>query len=256
MVMPDTTTWINAVQHSHERFVDLVGPLSADEVEKQSYNSEWSIAQTASHLGSQAEIFELFLDAGLSGKSVPGGDVFGPIWDRWNALSPAQQVAESIRSNEAFVTRLTKTSSEERANFSLSMFGTDQDLAGLAALRLGEHAVHTWDIAVALDPAATVSADAVELLIDRLPQTAARSGKAVEDIGQFTVETTAPDRTFLLTVNPDVSLEPTDNAAADVLRLPAEAFLRLVYGRLDQDHTPAEVSDPRLPALRRVFPGF
>jgi hypothetical protein len=137
------------------------------------------------------------------------------------------------------------------------MFGTDQDLAGLAALRLGEHAVHTWDIAVALDPAATVSADAVELLIDRLPQTAARSGKALEGIDQLTIETTAPDRTFLLTVNPDVSLEPTDNAAAaDALTLPAEAFLRLGYGRLDQDHTPAEVSDPRLPALRKVFPGF
>ena len=42
-----------------------------------------------------------------------------------------------------------------------------------------------------------------------------------------------------------------------MLSLPAEAFIRLVYGRLDPDHTPASV-DARgvdLDLLRRTFPG-
>ena len=39
---------------------------------------------------------------------------------------------------------------------------------------------------------------------------------------------------------------------------PAEAFLRLVYGRLDPDHTPAvdlDAADVTLDELRRTFPG-
>jgi hypothetical protein len=40
------------------------------------------------------------------------------------------------------------------------------------------------------------------------------------------------------------------------LVLPAEAYARLVYGRLDAEHTPAFEGDPSaLELLRRVFPG-
>ncbi len=40
--------------------------------------------------------------------------------------------------------------------------------------------------------------------------------------------------------------------------MPAEALLRLSYGRLDPEHTPADVAaDPAdLDRLRKVFPGF
>ncbi len=40
------------------------------------------------------------------------------------------------------------------------------------------------------------------------------------------------------------------------LHLPAEALIRLVYGRLDPEHTPAIEGDADLDALRRTFPGF
>jgi hypothetical protein len=36
--------------------------------------------------------------------------------------------------------------------------------------------------------------------------------------------------------------------------LPAEAVVRLVYGRLDDEHAPAAVHGPALEVLRRVFP--
>lgn len=252
--MPDTTAWIDAVRSSHERFAQILSPLSATEVEGPSYASDWSIAQTASHLGSQAEIFGLFLDAGLAGTPAPGGEVFGPIWDRWNALSPADQVAHSIAANAALVQRLVQAH-EDRSDFSLQMFGREVDLGGFAAIRLSEHALHTWDIAVALDPTATVSQDAVELLVDQLPPTAARSGKVSDGVEPVSITTTAPDRAFLLTVSPAVTLMPADGSAG-ALTLPAEALVRLVYGRLDPDHTPAEVTDERLATLRTVFPGF
>jgi len=41
------------------------------------------------------------------------------------------------------------------------------------------------------------------------------------------------------------------------LRLPAEALVRLVYGRLDPAHTPAlEARGVDVDELRRIFPGF
>jgi hypothetical protein len=42
------------------------------------------------------------------------------------------------------------------------------------------------------------------------------------------------------------------------VRMPAEALLRLTYGRLDAAHTPASVSGDAgaLDKLRAIFPGF
>jgi hypothetical protein len=40
------------------------------------------------------------------------------------------------------------------------------------------------------------------------------------------------------------------------LEIPAESFVRLVYGRLDPSHTPSVVGDHHLDELRRNFPGF
>ena len=254
--MTDTATWIQAVRSSHERFAGILRPLSAAEVEQPSYASDWSIADTASHLGSQAEIFELFLDAGLAGQAAPGGEVFPPIWDRWNALAPADQVRQSIDVNEAFVVRVEQISDEDRERVRLSAFGRELDLAGLLGMRLAEHALHTWDIAVALDPSATVAPDAVDLIVDQLPATAARAGKAETGVEAIGIVTTGPARTFVLDVGPEVTLQPTDEAGADPLVLPAEALVRLVYGRLDPDHTPEGVDGARLDRLRAVFPGF
>ncbi len=254
--MADTVTWIRAVRSSFDRFSGLLRPLSPAEVEGPSYNRDWTIADTASHLGSQAEIFGLFLDAGLRGAPAPGGEVFGGIWDRWNALAPTEQVRQSIDANEALVTRIEQTTDEERDAFSLAAFGRRLDLSGLAGMRLAELALHTWDIAVALDPSATVSADAVDLLVDELPTTAARAGRAIAGLEPVDVVTSDPDRTFVLSASDQVTLAPSASAGADALELPAEALLRLVSGRLDPDHTPAGVDDPRLSSLRAVFPGF
>lgn len=73
--------------------------------------------------------------------------------------------------------------------------------------------------------------------------------------------TTDPERTFTVDATPDaVSLSAgtvnsgTADAAPDV-HLPAEAFARLIYGRLDPDHTPAGAEAPALDTLRRVYPG-
>jgi hypothetical protein len=50
-------------------------------------------------------------------------------------------------------------------------------------------------------------------------------------------------------------LTTTESADIPDLELPAEAFIRLVYGRLDPDHTPAVTGPADLNELRRAFPG-
>ncbi len=137
------------------------------------------------------------------------------------------------------------------------MFGRmPMDLAGVLGLRLSEHAVHAWDIAVALDPAAAVAQDAVELLIDRISMMIGYTGKQAPAPVKIAVSTTAPERAFTLDTG-GVTLAPAgaDDAPTASLSLPAEAFLRLVYGRLDDD-ADLRATGVTLTELKPVFPGF
>src|SRR5208283_1685840 len=157
---PSPDPWISALRHSHDRLRASVELLGLAELERRSYASEWSIAQVLSHLGSQAEIFGLFLDAGLTGQEPPGREEFMPIWDNWNAKDPQAQASDALRADQATLERFESLDADEQAR-----------------LHLSEHAVHTWDVVVALDPAVPVAPDAVALLIDTLDQLAARTGK-------------------------------------------------------------------------------
>ena len=67
---PSPGPWISALRHSHDRLRAGVEPLGPDQLTQRSYPSEWTIAQVLSHLGSQAEIFGLVLEAGLAGREV------------------------------------------------------------------------------------------------------------------------------------------------------------------------------------------
>jgi uncharacterized protein (TIGR03083 family) len=249
---------------SHDRLAAALTPLTEAQISAQSYDDEWTIGQVASHLGSGAEVFALFLDAGVQQTPAPGIEQFQPVWARWDAKSGPEQAADVLSADAAFADRLAALTPAERERWRLDMFGTEQTLAGLLQMRLGEHALHTWDAAVALDPAATVPDDATALIIDRLPSLVERVGKPSPEPHRLRVTTTDPSQEFLLDLTTDgARLEPVDpdsNAAPDAtgqLRLPGEAFVRLLYGRLDPDHTPTSVAADGvdLDTLRHAFPG-
>ena len=268
--------WIATLRHSHDALRATVEPLTPDQLRRPSYASEWSIALVLSHLGSGAEIFGMFLDAGLSGAEPPGRDAFPPIWQAWNDRSPQAQATDALAADGSLVERFESLDADERARLRLPLFGMDLDVTGLTRLRLREHAVHSWDIAVARDPAATVAADAVSLLVDSIGDLAARTGKPDGKDLTALVVTTGPDRSFMLAVGESVTLEPAGPAgpadpaaSADpagtadpagelpALRLPAEALIRLVYGRLDPAHTPdVDATGVDLDDLRQIFPGL
>jgi uncharacterized protein (TIGR03083 family) len=256
----DPAPFIEALRHSHDSLRAQVEPLTDGQLEQRSYCSDWSIAQVLSHLGSQAEGFGLWLDAGLAGQDPPGQDVFPPIWDAWNARVPRAQAADSLQANESLIRRLESLDAGQQERFHLELFGMDLDMAGLARMRLSEHAIHSWDVAVALDPAARVAPEAVSLIVDSLGPLAARSGKPDGAKLRLHVSASGPERDFMLEAGETVTLAPSvagEDTELPELQLPAEALVRLVYGRLDPAHTPpVETRGVDLDELRRLFPGF
>jgi uncharacterized protein (TIGR03083 family) len=257
--MSDPMPVLAALRGSQDQLARLVSPLSPAELDQPSYDDDWTIADVLSHLGSQAEIFTLFVEAGLSGAAPPSQDAFGPIWDRWNAKSPAAQAADSLERNEALLALIEGLGPERLATFELAMFGMELDAAGLLGIRLGEHALHTWDVEVSLDPAALLPPGATGILIDSVGSLAARAGQPASEPSSVSVRTTDPERRLLLSTG-GVSLalaEAPEGSAT--LELTAEALIRLVYGRLDDGHLgqpAATASGISLAELREVFPGF
>lgn len=257
MATTDASSLVRAVRASHDRLAGIVAGLDGDGLRARSYDTEWSVADVLSHLGSGAEIFSRYIEAGVTGGDPPSPETFKPVWDSWNARSPEDQAAQSIAANEALVARVEALAPQERTAFHVTMFGRmPMDLDGALGMRLSEHAVHTWDIAVAFDPAARVAPDAVELLVDRLPMMAAFTGKKAPAPVLVAVTTVGPARAFTLDTG-GVSLAPAgaDDAVVASLSLPAEAFLRLVYGRLD-DEDGLKASGVTFRELKSVFPGF
>lgn len=256
----DADRVITALHDSHDQLAETVASLQPGQEQDPAYPTEWTIAQVGSHLGSGAEINGLLLGAGLAGAEAPDQSVYERIWETWNAKAPAEQVREGLAADARLLAAVDATTPEQRAGFSLIWFNGVNDLRGFLSMRLGEHVLHTWDIRVALDPAATLRPEATELLMGGLAEFVGMAAKPGPDIQDLVVETVAPARRLALHLSSEgSSLTPADDATSTkaTLRLPAEAFVRLFYGRLDPDHTPdVESEGVDLDRLRRAFPGF
>jgi len=250
-----TDTSLNALRQSVDRLHGLVAPMDDRQLEAQAYPKEWRVAEVLSHIGSAAVIMQERFTRGLRGESLP--DDFSPaVWDAWNAKSPRAKADDALVSDRALLDALLHATADERAGFRFSMGPMQFDFGQLVGLRLNEHTLHTWDIEVVGDPAAGLASTGTALVIDNLGLITRFTGKANADGRVIQVHTTGPARDFSLTTGPDaVGLEAGSDGAPD-LTLPAEAFIRLVYGRLDPQHTPSVDGDPALlDSLRAVFPG-
>jgi uncharacterized protein (TIGR03083 family) len=260
----DPRTWIATLRQSHDRLAKLVQPMTPEQVRAQSYDTDWNVAQVLSHLGSGAEISLLTLPGALGEAEPAGRDAFPPVWAVWNAKGPDEQAADALVSDEKHVQTLEALTDEQLAAIDMDFFGMMRlDAVGVVRMRLSEHAMHTWDVEVTGDPDATVQKAAVELLIDSMPQFVARR-VGQSPAGPFSVRITTTDlaRDYLLTAGDSVTITdwPGEPSGGDVphLTMPAEALLRLFYGRLDPEHTPSSAAGDAatLDKLRLTFPGF
>jgi uncharacterized protein (TIGR03083 family) len=256
---------ITALRAGHDELATLVGSMTPDDLTRPSAAAEWDISQVLSHLGSGAEIGLATLEAALKGTGNPGPELNQSVWARWNAMTPSEHAEGFLRADEALVTRYESLDNTTRAQLriDLGFLPEPVDVATTAALRLSEFTYHTWDIQVMSDPAAVLAPAAVELLLDPagmligfLGHSDALDGKRVT----LAVQTAQPDRSFGLDLRDAVTLVGTPQEPSGVLDAPAEAWLRLIAGRLAPQHTPPTMqltSDTiTLDDLRRVFPGF
>jgi uncharacterized protein (TIGR03083 family) len=259
----DPRTWIATLRKSHDKLAELVQPMTPSQVRAQSYDTDWTVAQVVSHLGSGAEISLLTLPGALGEAEPVDRGAFPAVWEVWNAKSPDEQAADGLASDERQVHALEALTDEQLANIDMDFFGMMRlDAVGLVRMRLSEHAMHTWDVEVVGDPDAAVQQQAVELLIDGMPQFILRRAKAPAEPFSVRITTISPARDYLLTASESVTLTdwPGETSGSDVphVTMPAEALLRLFYGRLDPEHTPSSVSGDAdtLNKLRALFPGF
>ncbi|HZQ26521.1 MAG TPA: maleylpyruvate isomerase N-terminal domain-containing protein, partial [Acidimicrobiales bacterium] len=179
-----------------------------------------------------------WLEAAIEGHAAAPADTYPAVWDRWNDSTPEEQVAGCLEWDARLVERYEALSDTELAAARVQLFGQmDLDGRGLVRLRLKEHAVHTWDIAVAFDPNAVVAADAVAVVVDEVAGVAGYFGHPTGETRRVRIRTTDPERALVMEVGEGVALRPAGSGSgadwsgpAD-LTLPAEVLVRLVYGR-------------------------
>ena len=247
---PKLAALVQEINGSTQQLADQVEQLTPEQLRQQAYPTEWTVADVLSHLGSGATIMRRRLDDEVVDMQA--------IWDDWNAKDPDSQAADSLLADDLLNDRLYALTAEDQDTMRFAMGPAELDLLTFLDLRLNEHALHTWDVVVTFDATATVPDNRAELIVDTLPLIARFAGKPTGVDRDISIRTVVPSRTFALALRPDsVTLSPADPVDQPDLVLPAEALIRLVYGRLDPDHTPRGiVGVGHLDELRQVFPGF
>lgn len=255
---------IAVLRAGHDELTAFLAGLSPDDLTRRSAADEWTVAQVLSHLGSSAEIHLAMIAAGRDGTPAPDQDFNEGVWARWDAMSPGEQAAGLPEANARLIEAYEALDEAQRADVRI-VFGwlpAPVDVATSARLRISEFALHRWDVEAAFDPRAHVSADAVPVLLEHAPRMFGFMGRA-ESLGgrehRLAVHLSDLDRSFGLHLGGAVEKTDTPAEPDGTLTLPAEALIRLVYGRLKEPYDTDGVQvtgSLSLDDLRRVFPGF
>jgi uncharacterized protein (TIGR03083 family) len=243
-----------ALHASAARLLGLSHSLDDAALSTRAYPAEWTVGDVFSHLGSAADIFSHLFDDVVHDRDRVD-NMHQLVWDEWNAKPPTAQVTESLAADAGLIERFDTLDDERRQSFRLSLGPIEFDFEGLVGTRLNEHALHTWDIDVAFDPAAVVPARVAGLVADNLRLVARYAAKPDGAPRSVRVRTGDPARDLVVEVGPETCDMTSGFEGAPDLELPTESFVRLVYGRLDPAHTPVGVGGDVLDGLRRVFRG-
>lgn len=258
---------IEANRATHDRLERRVKQLDEPDLSLTSGSSDWSVAQVLSHLGSGAEIGLDTLRAAQAG-TAREPDANETVWARWNALAPTEQAAGFLRADEDLVSAWEAVGSDQRdaLRIPLGFLPEPVDAALATGLRLNEAVLHAWDVEVALDPAAVLPTDVAGVLLEQqrgplsfLLRFAGKPERLGGRTADLLVHTSAPEARFGLSLGEHTALGEAPARPDGELDLPAEAFLRLLAGRLDARQTPAQVKATgalSMEDLRSVFPGF
>jgi uncharacterized protein (TIGR03083 family) len=263
--MSNADTVIAALRTGQDRLAKFVSNLDEGDLAKRSGAVDWDVSQVLSHLGSGAEISQNTIRSATAGEANPGAEPHQAIWDRWDASSRRERADGFLRESEA-LTVLYESLDEATRNglrIDLGFMPEPVDVAVVARMRLNELTLHGWDVFVAFDDHATLPSEATAELLHGEPDMLGRISKPDQLEGRsavIEVTTTAPDSLFTLNLGERIStvLEAPKDPDGTLV-LPAEAWLRLVAGRLAHDHTPRDVlltGATDLDLFRRIFAGY
>jgi uncharacterized protein (TIGR03083 family) len=250
------TNALDALELSVDHLRSTIDAMSEEQYVASAYPTEWTVADVMSHLGSGAIISKRNFDDSVEGRDVPP-KFNESVWDVWNAKTPHAKVTDALDADRALLERIKELTPEERDRYVLNLGPMKFDFDQGVRLRLGEHVFHTWDIEEAFNTQATLQPAAVPFLFANLELLMRFAARPSGNVHTLHIRTTDPRKDFALTQTGDgVTLDEVEGVTAFDLELPAEAFLRLAYGRLDEAHTPAGIDPTHLAELRRVFPGL
>lgn len=254
---------IDALRREHDDLTSLVSTLTTDQLISPSGASEWSVAQVLSHLGSSSEIHLAGLQAALGERETPADDFNPSVWAVWDAMEPADQAAGFLKHNGALVEAFESLTAEQHASVTVSIpyLPMPLSIATYAGMRLGENAHHAWDVRVAVDASAGLLGSSATVLPDHL---ATELGFMLGFIGKADqvdrdVVLALGNSGYRIAITDTVALAAADADVTATISGPLEAALRLTFGRLRPEHTPADVvvtGNVTLDELRTVFPGF
>ncbi|UDY25427.1 maleylpyruvate isomerase family mycothiol-dependent enzyme [Nocardioides sp. Kera G14] len=221
--------------------------------------SEWTVAQVLSHLGSGAEIGRAPI-ARAAGEEVEAEDNQA-IWARWDAASPGDQATGFVDSNARWLATVEGLSADQRSDLviDLGFLPEPVPLVSAVGLRLNEVANHSWDVRVALDPAAEVSEESAQVVAELFQGPIAfLLGRLAQERPTTELILAVPAIGATLTVGDEVSVGDDVPAPRATLEGPAGAFVRLLNGRLKEPYVDgvAVAGATTLDDLRKTFPGF
>lgn len=262
--MSNADAVIAALRSGYEGLADFVVTLTEADLAQPSGAAEWDVSQVLGHLGSGAEINQATITAAIAGKPNPGLDFARSAWARWDTMNRRDRADEFQNANEALIGLYESLDAHARDGLRIDMGFLPEpvDVATAGRLRLSEFTLHAWDVRVGFDATATLSAGGTAQIAARIGDMAGWLAKpdAVKEHAVIRVRTTEPDLDLALRLADQVSVDSAIPERPDgTLSLPAEAWVRLVTGRLGPGYTPAGITASGaadLDLLRRVFPGF
>jgi uncharacterized protein (TIGR03083 family) len=185
------------------------------------------------------------------------------VWDRWNAMSPAEQRAGFLEHGAALVAAFEALDETQRESLELKVgfLPFPLSVASFGGMRLHEAAQHGWDVRVARDPAAGLLPEAADVLAELfsgdLTFLLGFVGKADLIAGPVRLEIAGSE--YGLSIGESVALvSPLDDPTA-TFNGPLEAAIRLIGGRLGPAYTPTDLTvtgNVTIEDLRTAFPGF
>ncbi|GAB3440696.1 maleylpyruvate isomerase family mycothiol-dependent enzyme [Actinophytocola sediminis] len=249
---------IAALRSEHDTLAGLATTFTDDQLAATSGAEEWTVAQVLSHLGSGAEIGRAPI-ASAAGETVAVEDN-QTIWARWDASAPRTQAEGFLEHNGRWLDLVEALTPEQRSSLTVDLGFLPEPVPLLTALgmRLSEVANHSWDVRVAVDPSAGVDADSAAVLVDLL------AGPMGFLLGFLAKPAELPDPVSVaipgagLVIDDAVTVVDHLESPSATFNGPAEAFVRLVSGRLKAPYANGVTVEGgvTLDELRRVFPGF